>query len=197
MDKTLIEPFGSWNALLLSGANSNSPTSRPAPPAPRRRSDTEHLHWPRPSAVRFERARGRLVARPGRQPGCHDSVREATFAVSASVDGLHATRAPAELAMISPPPDTGAAWQIGDLYRLSADTRARGLAAPWLTSSKPSAVRATGRSARGGPSGRGPADRARTHWPGHIRPIAGTEEFDSVPPDPEAHRATSALFAAV
>ena len=99
--------------------------------APRRRYDTEPVHWPRPSAVRLRRAPGgRLLARAGRE--CPDGVREATFAVSACVDGLCATGAGAELVEISRPLDTDAAWQIGGLNRLIG----RYLSAPedWLQS---------------------------------------------------------------
>ena len=64
--------------------------------------------------------RDRALTRPGRQAGCHDGVSEATFAVSTCLDGLCATGVPAELAMISHPHDTAAAWQIRGLNRLSA-----------------------------------------------------------------------------
>ena len=48
---------------------------------------TDPVHWPLPSAVRLRSAPGgRLLARPDRQPGRHDGVREATFAVSACVE---------------------------------------------------------------------------------------------------------------
>jgi len=60
------------------------------------------------------------TARPGRQPGCHDGVREATVAVSACIDVLRATGGRAELVEISRPHDTDAAWQIRGLNRLSA-----------------------------------------------------------------------------
>lgn len=61
----------------------------------------------------------RVVARNARQPGGHDVVSEATFAASACLDWLRASRVPAQLAMTSLPSDSGAAWRHGCLSCLA------------------------------------------------------------------------------
>jgi hypothetical protein len=65
-------------------------------------------------------SRARLIAREIRQPRGREGVRQRSGLASASVDVLRVPASLAQLAMISPSPDTGPTWPNGRFFLLSA-----------------------------------------------------------------------------